>query len=304
MSPQAEVLFEGRAMATINDAQRRIALLRGWLAGRLAADQLMWVDEQTARIAAAPAGNILTIAVGLASRRTGKEALHLTADEVAAAREVRPDLETRDWSIDQVARILFVLASFSGGEDTFAARLDALVRSGEIGEQIALYRGMPLYPVPDQVLATAREGIRSAMQPVYEAVAHHSPYAAEQFSEPMWNQMVVKALFIGSTLAPIQQLDERRNADLARMLVDYAHERWAAGRTVSPELWRCVGPFAGDNYLDELLRVFESPSGVERRAAALALAECPSPDALLILESSPAMWNDIRRGNLTWESLG
>jgi 4-hydroxybenzoate polyprenyltransferase len=66
MSPQAEVLLEGRAMATINDAQRRIALLRGWLAGRLAADQLMWVDEQTARIAAAPAGNILTIAVGLA----------------------------------------------------------------------------------------------------------------------------------------------------------------------------------------------------------------------------------------------
>ena len=64
-------------MATINDVQRRIALLRGWLAGRLAADQLMWVDEQTARIAAAPAGNILTIAVGLASRRTGKQALQL-----------------------------------------------------------------------------------------------------------------------------------------------------------------------------------------------------------------------------------
>jgi HEAT repeat protein len=120
----------------------------------------------------------------------------------------------------------------------------------------------------------------------------------------MWNQMVVKALFIGSTLAPIQKLDERRNADLARMLVDYAHERWAAGRTVSPELWRCVGPFAGEAYIEELLRVFESPSGIERKAAALALAECPSPDALLILESSPALWNDIRKGSLTWDSLG
>jgi hypothetical protein len=305
MFPPVESILESsiRAMTTNNDVQRRIALLRDWLVSRLAADQLAWIDEQTARIAAAPAGNSLTVAVGLASRRTGKHQFALTAEEAAAARGVRPGLDTRDWSIDNVARILFVLASHAGAEDAFAARLDALVRSGEIGEQIALYRGMPLYPVPDQVLATAREGIRSAMQPVYEAVAHHSPYPAEQFTEPMWNQMVVKALFIGSTLAPIQKLDERRNADLARMLVDYAHERWAAGRTVSPELWRCVGPFAGEGYIEELLRVFESPSTIERKAAALALAECPSPDALLILESSPALWNDIRKGSLTWDSL-
>jgi hypothetical protein len=306
MFPQAESVLESSspAMTTNNDVPRRIALLRGCLASRLAADQLAWIDEQTALIAAAPSGNSLTTAVGLASRRTGKSELALNAEEAAAAREVRPGLDARDWTIDNVARILFVLASYAGAENTFAARLDALVRSGEIGEQIALYRGMPLYPVPDQVLATAREGIRSAMQPVYEAVAHRSPYPAEQFSEPMWNQMVVKALFIGSTLAPIQKLDERRNADLARMLVDYAHERWAAGRTVSPELWRCVGPFAGEAYIEELLRVFESPSGIERKAAALALAECPSPDALLILESSPALWNDIRKGSLTWDSLG
>ncbi len=285
------------------DVKRGIDLLHGWLARRLSADQVTWIDEHSARIAAAPASNALTIAVGLASRRVGKQPLALSADEAAIASEVRPGLNAGDWSVDQAVRILFVLASHAGAEATFPARLDTLVRSGEIGEQIALYRGMPLYPAPDQVLATAREGIRSAMQPVYEAVAHRSPYPAEQFSEAMWNQMVVKALFIGSTLAPIQQLDERRNADLARMLVDYAHERWAAGRPVSPELWRCVGPFAGDTYFEELLRVFESPSSIERKAAALAFAECPTPDALLILESSPAIWSDIRSGRLSWDSL-
>ena len=98
------------------------------------------------------------------------------------------------------------------------------------------------------------------MRPIFEAVAHASPYPAEHFSEAMWNQMVVKALFIGSTLAPIQGLDQRRNADLARMLVDYAHERWAAARGVSPELWRCVGPFARRRYLHDLKRVFAAPA--------------------------------------------
>lgn len=56
--------------------------------------------------------------------------------------------------------------------------------------------------------------------------------------------MVLKALFIGSRLAPIKGLDERANPELAQILREYAHERWSAGRPVNPELWRCVGPFA------------------------------------------------------------
>ncbi|KAB2942020.1 MAG: EboA domain-containing protein [Hyphomicrobium sp.] len=290
--------------SSTDDVLRRIELLRDWLKRRLDAEQLDWVDEQCARIAEAPTGKALTLAIGLAPRRVGKEQLRLDAAEAAGAEHLRPGLSPDDWTVDQVTRILFVLASYAGAEDTFAARLDGLVRSGEISEQIALLRGLPLYPAPEQVLPTASEGVRSAMQPVFEAVAHKSPYPAEQFSEAMWNQLVVKALFVGSRLAPIQGLDARRNADLARMLVDYAHERWAAGRTVSPELWRCVGPFAGDNYLDELIRVFESPLEIERQAAALALSECPTPDALVILESTPTLWRDIRSGRLTWETLG
>ena len=45
--------------------------------------------------------------------------------------------------------------------------------------------------------------------------------------------MVVKALFIGSPLRP-SWARRAPNPDLAKMLIDYAHERWAAGRPVSP----------------------------------------------------------------------
>ncbi len=278
-------------------------LVRGWLGRRLGEDPLGWIDAQTARITAAPDARVLTQAIGLASRKVGKQPLALDGPETVAAHQLRPGIDVRGWTIDQVTRILLVLASYDGGEETFPARLGNLVRSGEIGEQLALLRGLPLYPDPQRLLPIAAEGIRSAMRPIFEAVAHASPYPAEQFSEAMWNQMVVKALFIDSTLAPIQDLDHRRNADLARMLVDYAHERWAAARAVSPELWRCVGPFAGDAYLEELVRVFASPALIERQAAALALAECPTPKALVILEGAPALWGDIRHGRLTWDTL-
>ena len=95
---------------------------------------------------------------------------------------------------------------------------------------------------PKQLEWQVGEGLRTSMRAVFEAIAHRSPFPKENFSEDRWNHMVLKALFIGSTLAPIQGLDERANPTLAEISADYAHERWAAGRPVTPELWRCIGP--------------------------------------------------------------
>ena len=112
-----------------------------------------------------------------------------------------------------------------------------------------------------------------------------------------------KALFVGSTLHPIQGLDQRTNPPLMRMLSDYAHERWAAGRPVTPELWRCVGPHADDEALADLQRVLATGSAVERKAAALALAACPDPKAKQLLASAPELGAAIDREELDWDAL-
>jgi hypothetical protein len=52
------------------------------------------------------------------------------------------------------------------------------------------------------------------------------------------------------------------------------------------------------------VNVLRAGGGNERKAAALALAECPSPDALIALESAPTLWRDIRNGRLTWDQIG
>ena len=56
--------------------------------------------------------------------------------------------------------------------------------------------------------------------------------------------MVLKALFIDNPLHPIEGLDRRWNLEVARILCDYTHESRAAGRPVTPDLWRGVGRFA------------------------------------------------------------
>ena len=280
-----------------------VALIRGWLATRLPEDALRWLDAQVEIIASGAKPQQLGMSIGLAPRKVGKADLDLSPAKHAEGQSVRAGLDTSGWSLDQAARILLILATTDDGADAFVARIDRIFSSAEIGEHIALLRGLPLYPHASRLLPYAAEGVRSAMQPIFEAVAHRNPYPRENFSDAQWNQMVVKTLFIGSTLNPIQGLDERRNPELARMLVDYAAERKAAGRTISPELWRCVAPFASEHDVQTLSDILRGGTRAERIGAALALSECPLPSARAALSSEAEISAAIQKNGLTWASL-
>jgi len=288
--------------STLSHAQAAKSLLHAWLASRLPPEALAWLDQQAALIEAGDKPLQLGIAIGLAPRKLGKADLHLTPAEQEAGQALRPGLDTTGWSVDQVARVLLALSSFRGDDAAFVAGLGRIFGTAELGEQVALLKGLPLFPAPDRLIPYAAEGVRSAMQPIFEAVAHRNPYPRERFSYVQWNQMVVKALFIGSRLAPIQGLDARRNAELAQMLIDYAAERRAAQRSISPELWRCVAPFAGEAEIATLASILRNGTDAERKGAALALAECQPASAGKMLLSSPDLAAAIREGRLTWDS--
>jgi len=276
-------------------------LLRGWLRRQLPLDDFAWLEAQVER-ARGGSDRDLHIALGLAPRRLGKADLTLSDTDLADAAAARSGWDPRGWSVDQAARVLLLLAGGGDGH-AFAARFRDLCRTADPAEAVAFYRGLPLYPAPELLEAQAGEGLRTNMRAVFEAVAHRSPFPRERFDQGRWNHMVLKALFVGSTLAPIQGLDEGANPELALILRDYAHERWAAGRPVSPELWRCLGPFAAELGLDDLRRVVAEGDAVERQAAALALAACPGAEAAALLATMPDLAAGIATGALTWDAL-
>jgi hypothetical protein len=286
----------------MSDANAPRQLLEQWLARQLPAAANAWLGEQLDRLSDKAKDRDLFVALGMAPRKLGKQDLALGEADLAEAARRRPGWDPRGWSVDQAARILILLQGGGAGA-AFAARFTQLCRTADVSEQVAFYRGLPLYPDAPRLETQAAEGTRTNMRAVFEAVAHRNPYPKEQFAENRWNHMVLKALFVGSTLHPIQGLDERANPPLARMLSDYAHERWAAGRPVSPELWRCVGPHADGEALADLQRVLATGSASERQAAALALHACKDARAKELLAAARNLAAAIEGGKLSWQSL-
>ena len=271
------------APAPASPTRERTALLAGWARRALEAEPAAWFETTLSALAGAAGERDLARAVGLAPRKLGKSDLVLAPGDLERAEAVRAGFDPAGLTVDQAARIAFLLAADRGDDAAFAARLFNLFRTADVSESIAYLRGLPLFPGGRALLPVATEGVRSAVKPVFEAIAHRNPYPAEMFGQGAWNQMVLKALFIGSRLAPIRELGERANPELAQVLVDYAHERWAAGRPVSPELWLCVGPFAEGPMLDDLARVLTTGTTDERAAARAALQASPSVAAGAIL---------------------
>lgn len=276
-------------------------LLRQWLDVRLPDDAQTWLGDAAQKLRDGSDADLYR-SISLVTRKIGKADLALSPAEFALATAAREGWNPSDWSLDQAARIYLLLVTTTDGE-IFLRRLDQLCNTADVGELVAFYRGLPLYPDQARYVLRAAEGIRTNMKAVFEAVAHRNPYPSEQLSEPAWNQMVLKTLFVGSKLYPIVGLEQRANSTLARMLCDYAHERWAAGRPISPELWRCVGPYASGEMLRDLGRVLENGTDPERKAAVLALTSSTDSAAMELLKAYPDVLAAVAEKRLSWQTL-
>jgi hypothetical protein len=234
MSPAAPI-------RTVDDAAAAAAeLLRRWLKRVLQASAAQWLDTEIDRQRDGVDERRLGMALGLVGRRIGRADLALSAADVGAAQTLRgrwrPDL----WGTDEAARVALLLATWRGDEAAFAARVDRLCATGELTEHVACLKGFAVFPAPAALLSRARAAVRASMQPPFEAIACHNPYPADHFDEAVYNQMVVKCVFSGVPIETVIGLDERRNAELVRMMRDLVSERRAAGRSLPDVVHRFI----------------------------------------------------------------
>ncbi|MEL7074612.1 MAG: EboA domain-containing protein [Cyanobacteria bacterium J06648_1] len=229
-------------LTKINIKTKEIAsLLREWLEKKGTADSFLWLNNKIDEISESGKERVLFSAYSAVSRHYDRQKIALSTAEINAVPVAGWNPES--WTLVQLSRSLLLLSFPVQDSDRYVATLDKIIGAADVEEAIAFYQTLPLLPHPEKFQLRAAEGIRTNMTSVFKAIAHHNSYPAQYLDDLAWNQMVLKALFVGIPLQPIYGLSERNNPQLAQMLVDYARERLAANRTVSSELWELVMPF-------------------------------------------------------------
>ncbi|MEX0649266.1 MAG: EboA domain-containing protein [Balneolaceae bacterium] len=278
--------------------------ISGWLENRISEDAFQWIRSTGEKLKTNAEDWELFTAFSSVPRHTGKEIVKFTEEDLESAAKMRENWKPVNWTADQFARTYLLLSYADRGEDEFLDKIEKIFITSDLGESVALYQGLPVYPYPEKFKDRAAEGIRSNITTVFNAVALNNPYPAEYLDEGAWNQVVLKALFVESPVYKIIGIDNRANETLAKILVEYAHERWSAGRSVSPELWRSVGPFLDDNYAKDIKKVLNHPDKIQKKAAILALQTSNYPGTNDLLEDYHDLVNEMADNSVSWDDVG
>ena len=127
----------------------------------------------------------------------------------------------------------------------YAARADAptlarVYRQGTADERRAVLEALPHLVEGPEGLPVVEDALRTNDTRLVAAAV--GPYAARHLDAHNWRHAVLKCLFTGVPVDAVADLPRRARSDaeLARMLVDYAAERTAAGRPVPDDLHRVL----------------------------------------------------------------
>jgi len=282
------------------DAERLRDFILQLTRSNISPDAWLWFQEK----AGITETSAINAAFSLIPRKTGREIIKLTSSDNELISSIMSDFSVEGWTADKLCRVCFLMHIDPSDKDKYFKTVDNLFLAGEMNELAALYSALPLLAHPDIWKMRCAEGIRSNIGSVLESIMYHNPYPARHLDEKAWNQLVLKAFFTDKNVNQIYGLDERANAELALILSDYAHERWAAGRKINPLLWRVTANHIDERILNDLRKVFAEGDLAERQAAALTVYASTSKDAKALLNDHEDLRSAIEEGKLKWESVG
>jgi hypothetical protein len=288
-------LARGRALAR-ELAPAPLDALRTELARSVPAPGLTWLDAASAAASRGDRDAVLT-AFPAVSRRLGREPLGSRSALVVPDAPV--DVPLRAWRTDDAGRVA-LLCAFAGDAEALARELyfggDMRERSGALRALAVLGRGAVAV---DAVMDACRV---SAVE-LFEAAVAENPYTARVLPDHEFRQAVLKAAFMGISLARIARLEERADPELSRMLLSYVTEREVAGRSVPPDIWPVVAAHPMPGLVAKLCGYLEHPAEAHRAGAAVALGRIGHGHARPFIEDRLARETDTVVRRALWRCL-
>ncbi len=202
-----------------------------------------WLADAKSRVAASPAAIAgLFPAVG---RCCGRAPLPDPGQGLAG------------WTVDDAARVLLLTALPLRGV-ALADEIGTLYRYGDAAEKRAVLRALARLDIGTGGVGLLHDAIRTNDPRLVAAAL--GPYA-RHLDDAMWQQAVLKCVFMDIPLSVVSGLTQRADGELARMLAALADERRAAGRAM---------PAGATALLAQLTTSLSAESGDEKEAGLCA----------------------------------
>lgn len=279
------------------------SLIHAIIGEHLATEAKQWLEEKAMLVREEKTASNLNLSFVTVPRKTGRQPVHITTDQQREIAEQIDGFSINGWPVDKLSRLWLLMQVNDSEKSIYINKIENLFKAAEMNELVALYASLPSFAYPEEWQLRCAEGIRSNIGNVLEAIMYHNPYPAKHLPEKAWNQLVLKAFFTDKNINSIIGVDERANKELASILIDYAHERWAARRTVNPHLWRLVSKFIDDTNFADIEKVFKIGDGTEKKAAALACYYSNFQPARQLLEQETGLTKDIEENKLSWTNI-
>lgn len=263
-------------------------------------DNISWLNQKIEFISAELSTKDLYITYSLiGSKFKNDDTLNLDIDH----KDLSEYLILQNASISEIARIHLLRSALEFNPKFFKEKVANIIQLADTSELETFLKFLVLLPNPEDYKFVAVEALRTNIASVFNAISAHNPYPAIYFNSQQWNQMFLKAAFIESDLTTFNDIDGKANKDLARIISDYAHERWAAGRTINPYFWRPVTNFIEGPIVNDIQRLFESDNITENKVASICCFYSNNEIAKQMLEKYPSYIKQLKEKKLTWNTL-
>ncbi len=260
-----------------------------------------WIDEKMDTIITNESAKDLYLTYSLLSHKINSD--KLLEVEKLENNKLSKYLRAQNASTLQLARIYLLSKVLEENSGYFQSKAANLIQVADKAELETFLKFLILLPNPENYRQAAVEALRTNIATVFDAISANNPYPSAYFNDRQWNQMYLKAAFMQQDLSRILDIDKRANADLARIISDYAHERWAASRDVDPLFWRPVGGFLDDSLLKDMKRLLQSDNPVENKVGALCCFKSDASKAKALLDGYPDLREAAAQGKINWSNV-
>jgi hypothetical protein len=258
-------------MATVARADELVRRIRS----STTAEGRAWLEDKLKALSGSAATNPLSSAFAQAARRVGREPLQLApGEEMSGPLDPVP---LSGFSADIAARVALILRLAEVSPNAVEVCLEALYRTGDSSEKLAIVRGLALLPEQPRFVWIALDAGRTNDTELFQGVACDNPFAARHYPELEFNKLVMKAAFVRASIDRIVGLARRANPELARMAMEHVDEQESAGRSFVPEIWLAIAPHAPPGATGRMLGYASHSVKAQRLGAVRGLSLLAQP---------------------------